>query len=169
MKSFATRLLIACALLSFVASGDVAQAGDLGDFFKKLGNSITKPRPRHVERQPVRKKTMRPSTRVKNTASHQQPPPQKVPPADPGIQQPEAPSVELPTPPPIQQLPIRVASSIPPAAGSRRDIPFGIPVPNKAGFVTSPYAPNQGFVDVRGFPSGTEVKDPYTNKIFLTP
>ena len=50
-----------------------------------------------------------------------------------------------------------------------RDFPYGIPVPNKQGFVTSPFAPSQGIVDVRGFPSGTEVKDPYTGKIFLTP
>jgi len=48
-------------------------------------------------------------------------------------------------------------------------MPYGIPVPNKPGFVTSPYSPKSGYVDVRGFPSGTEVKDPYSGRIFLTP
>ena len=49
------------------------------------------------------------------------------------------------------------------------EISYGIPVPGKPGFVTSPHAPQAGFVDVRGFPPATEVKDPYTGRIFIVP
>jgi hypothetical protein len=55
------------------------------------------------------------------------------------------------------------------APAEKKDYPYAQPVPGKPGFVTSPYAPYSGYVDVRGFPPGTEVKDPYTQKVFLVP
>jgi len=67
------------------------------------------------------------------------------------------PSAPAPTPP------------VAPSKAAKGDYPYGTPVPGKPGFVKSPYAPDQGLVDVRGFPPGTEVKDPFTNKIFLVP
>jgi beta-lactamase regulating signal transducer with metallopeptidase domain len=42
-------------------------------------------------------------------------------------------------------------------------------VPGKPGFVISPHAPAAGYVDVRGFKPGTEVKCPYTQEKFLVP
>jgi hypothetical protein len=49
------------------------------------------------------------------------------------------------------------------------DFRYGIPVSGKKGFVTSPYSPDSGYIDVRGFQPGTPVKDPYSGKIILTP
>ena len=46
--------------------------------------------------------------------------------------------------------------------------PYAKRVPGKPGYVISPFHPD-GYVDVRGFPSGTEVKDPFSGKIFLVP
>jgi hypothetical protein len=67
-----------------------------------------------------------------------------------------------PTPTPVAPPPV-------PAPAAPRDISYGTPVPGKAGFVTSPHSPYAGYVDVRGFPPGTEVKCPYSGKIFLVP
>jgi hypothetical protein len=61
------------------------------------------------------------------------------------------------------------ATPTPVPVAAPRDPPYGTPVPGKPGFVTSPHSPTAGYVDVRGFPPGSEVKDPYSGKIFLVP
>ena len=66
-----------------------------------------------------------------------------------------------------------VTTSPPPTAAptkkvAKGDYPYGIPVPGKPHLVESPYSPGK-YIDVEGFPPGTEVKDPYTDKIFLVP
>ncbi|MEA3189329.1 MAG: hypothetical protein QOD99_3159 [Chthoniobacter sp.] len=76
-----------------------------------------------------------------------------------------APPDTTPPPPP----PVKPEKTAPNVSTQRKDYPYGTPIPGKPGFVTSPHAPYSGYVDVRGFPPGTEVKDPYTGKIFLVP
>src|SRR6266436_1424104 len=56
------------------------------------------------------------------------------------------------------------APSAPPTAAptkkiAKGDYPYGIPVPGKPHLVESPYSPGK-YIDVEGFPPGTEVKDP---------
>ena len=78
------------------------------------------------------------------------------------------------TTPPIDPADTTAAASTPPATSgattqaARGDYPYGVPVPEKPGFVRSPYSPDK-LTDVRGYAPGTEVKDPYTGKIFLVP
>src|SRR5437879_3510719 len=57
-----------------------------------------------------------------------------------------------PPPPPSVRTEKVTTTTAPP----RKDYPYGTPVPGKPGFVTSPHAPYSGYVDVRGFPPGTE-------------
>ena len=48
-------------------------------------------------------------------------------------------------------------------------LPYAKPVPGKPGYVFSPYDPNGGYVDVKGYSPGQKVKDPYSGKVFLVP
>jgi hypothetical protein len=126
----------------------IAQAGPF-DFFRKIRDSFA--HPRHQQRTPAKHQSKGDNgTTVKRNDLR-----------PPELKEPEA--TETPEP-----VITRTASSVP-AQRPRTDLPYGVPVPNKPGFVISPYSPNAGYVDIRGFPSGTEVKDPFTGKVFITP
>lgn len=155
------KAVLILAIIAFLSGGPSAEAGNpIGDFFKRLGNSITKPRSSPPPRRsPQKSATAKKKDGTRETA------PQEMPSAAPTVSPGPAPML---TPMPLPLM-VRSATGVPPTKRRRQDLPYGIPVPNKAGFVTSPYAPRSGYVDVRGFPSGTEVKDPYSGKIFLTP
>jgi hypothetical protein len=47
--------------------------------------------------------------------------------------------------------------------------PIAERVPGKSGLVMSPFDPEARYVDVTGYASGTKVKDPWTEKIFIVP
>jgi hypothetical protein len=51
----------------------------------------------------------------------------------------------------------------------KQEYPVGEKISGKAGLVKSPYARYAGEVDVKGIASGTQVKCPYTGKIFIVP
>jgi hypothetical protein len=138
-----TRLILTLSISGFLMINGVVEARSLGELLKALGNSIAH--------------------------SQKKPPPRSATHKDPIKRDASAAASPSPSATPTMEPSVRAATAAPAAKGGKRDAPYGIPVPNKPGFVTSPFAPNGGYVDVRGFASGTEVKDPYTEKIFLTP
>ena len=82
------------------------------------------------------------------------------------------------TSPPPQQDETRPSTAVTPrpsatprssSSNSAVQFPVAKPVPGKPGYVFSPYDPNGGYVDVTGYQSGSKVKDPYSQKIFLVP
>jgi len=155
-------LLLLIPLLFLGAS--FVNAGPVGDFFKKVGQSISKP----LQREP-------------------QPPPQPQPqstrpqPAKTAHATRRTTSRETPAATPAETESSHSAKegestgtvrALSPAdlAKVKAGLPYGIPVPGRKGMVTSPYTPDDGkYVDVTGFASGSIVKDPYTGKFFLVP
>jgi hypothetical protein len=148
------RFVLFLSIIAFALAEPCVAANPVGDFFKRIGRSISNlgksPTPTPTPRRP-REETQRGNT-VAEKKDMQNPP--------------SATPFVTPTPTPME---IRPATIAPPDRGRSRDLPYGVAVPNRPGLVTSPYAPNEGFVDVRAFPKSTEVMDPFTGKVFLTP
>jgi hypothetical protein len=131
-------LLVAALLL---LSGHRANADPVGDFFKKLGHSISK-------------------------AFQPQPTPRPTKKTTPASGEPASREITATQPAPT---PVVLPASAAPADKAKGDMPYGIPVPGRKGMVTSPYNPEGSYIDVSGFAAGSAVKDPYTGKIFRVP
>jgi len=62
----------------------------------------------------------------------------------------------------------KTSSSLP-ASSSQAEFPTAKAVPGKPGYVVSPFDSSGRYVDISGYASGTKVKDPWTDKIFVVP
>ena len=155
-------LLLVVITLLFL-SGPYVNAGPLGDFFKKVGQSISKPlqpqpepQPQSTRPQPTKTPhaTRRPTSRAAPAAAA------------------TSPAVAQPSNSPKEEESTSTVQGVSAAdlEKAKAGLPYGIPVPGRKVMVTSPYTPDEGkYVDVTGFASGSIVKDPYTGKFFLVP
>jgi hypothetical protein len=136
------------SIFALFTATKVAEAGPFRDFFRALHRSIT-----HPEAKPQSHR----SSRKQNN---------EAPPRDASNSQ----TLQSPVPAPPNGHNVRTAKAATTTKKKGKSaLLYGTPVPGKQGLVTSPFSPNSGYIDVRSFPPGTEVKDPYTGKIFLTP
>ncbi|HEX3620051.1 MAG TPA: hypothetical protein VHU16_06740 [Candidatus Udaeobacter sp.] len=145
LRAIVGSLLIAV----LISSANVASAGPFRDFFRALRTAVAPPH-----------ETQRPHRISRSSHKHNE-----TPPSDASNSQ----TSVSPVPAPPSQRDIRWAKAASGGSQQKSELPYGTPVPGKPGFVTSPFAPDSGYVDVTGFPPATAVQDPYTGKIFLTP
>lgn len=147
--------VVCLSILTFFSTVDVGQAGPFEDFFRALRSSVShpaqKPRPPRSPRSSRKQNNEAPPSDASNASSSQ------------------TSASPTPVPAPPNRNNVRVAKATATKTNGKSDLPYGIPVPGKQGLVTSPFSPDSGYIDVRSFPPGTEVRDPYTGKSFLTP
>ena len=60
-------------------------------------------------------------------------------------------------------------SPAPRTSSAQLEFPTAKAVPDKPGYVVSPFDASGRYVDVSGYASGSKVKDPWTDKIFIVP
>jgi hypothetical protein len=134
-------------------SGWSAYADPVGDFFKKVGQSISKAfQPRPTPGPGGKKRASKRGTSQESNVAQ----------ATPSLLEEPSPPAQKEKLPPVALR----ASAAPQAKG---DMPYGIPVPGQKGMVTSPYLPEGNYIDVSAFAPGSAVRDPYTGKVFLVP
>ena len=157
------RLLLLVISFLFL-SGSFVNAGPVGDFFKKVGQSISRPLQRESQPQPQPQSTPQ-STKTahatRRSTSRAAPAPAAT---ESAVAQPSQPPKEEESAGAVRHV---SAADIEKA---KAELPYGVPVPGRKGMVTSPYLPEDGkYIDVTDFASGSVVKDPYTGKFFLVP
>ena len=143
----------------FFLSGRCGNAEPVGDFFKKVGQSVSNAFQPRATPNPNEEKTKRaahrPSSRnLTGTAASQAP-----------VEEPAVIAKEEKVTPTVVVL---RAAAVPPEK-AKGDMPYGIPVAGHKGMVTSPYSPEGNYIDVSTFAPGSAVRDPFTGKIFLVP
>ena len=155
MKPPLHTIVMCLSILTLVGAPEIGQAGPFEDFFKSIRNSFARPAPKPQTPQPRRTSRKQgneaPPSDASDTSNSQISP------------------SPTPVPAPPNSNNVRVAKATAARKNRKSDLPYAIPVPGKQGLVTSPFSPDSGYIDVRSFPPGTEVKDPYTGKSFLTP
>ena len=144
MKRRRHTILIWLSISAIFTATDAARAGPFQDFFRTVRSAIAHPKERPHRTAHKHRKT--PVSDASNNETSGKPTPAA--PGQPDVRWAKAGSIE---------------------SDEKANLPYGTPVQGKPGLVTSPFAPDAGYVQVIGFPPGTPVEDPYTGKIFLTP
>jgi hypothetical protein len=150
MKQFVRFVMTISILLVGVTTmpAETDEPGPFERLFRAIRHGMNEPQHRSTSHRTSRKQT---DAETKNSSS----------------QESNNPTATSGAAAPPSQRNTRTATKV--ASKKGDDLRYGTPVPGKNGFVTSPFSPDAGYIDVRGFSPGTPVKDPYTGKVFLTP
>src|SRR5215469_1496233 len=141
-----------------ISSADVAKAGPFRDFFSALRSPFAHPKEKPRPHRSSHKHNETPPSDASSSQTSSSPVPADNP-VPSGSSVPSSPG----------EREVRMAKAVSGVNQQKTELPYGTPVAGKPGLVTSPFAPDSGYVFVVGFPRGTEVEDPYTGKIFLAP